>query len=64
MANMLTAKELVLLKDVLTCEENVCKKVRLYGRILTNKKLSEQLNRLADSHERRFNRLYELLKGE
>lgn len=61
MGNMLTEKEVVLLSDLLTCEENACKKARLYSRILTNKKLAEQFNRLADSHERRFTRLYELL---
>ncbi len=59
--NMLTTKEATLISDLLTMEESACKKARLYARILTNQKLAEQIGRIADNHERRFNALLELL---
>ncbi len=61
MANMLTTKEATLLSDLLIYEESACKKARLYSRTLTNKKLADELNKLADSHEKRFNALLGLL---
>lgn len=61
MDNMLTSKETILLKDLLTYEETACKKARLYSRILTNKELADKMIRIADNHQRRFNKLYELL---
>ena len=59
--NMLTTKEVTLLSDLLSQEESVCKKARLYSRITTNQKLADDLNRIADNHQRRFNALFELL---
>lgn len=59
--NMLTTKEVTLLSDLLSQEESVCKKARLYSRITTNQKLADDLNRIADNHQRRFNALLELL---
>ena len=59
--NMLTTKELALMADLLTAEENLCKKVRLYSRIMTNPKVAEELKAVADCHERRFNALYEMI---
>ncbi len=59
--NMLTTKETTLLSDLLTYEETACKKARLYSKITTNKKLAEDLKRIADNHQRRFNELLELL---
>ena len=61
MANMLTTKEAALLSDLLVYEESACKKARLYARTLTNKKLADDLNKIADEHEKRFNALFELL---
>ncbi len=59
--NMLTTKEVVLLSDLLTAEENACKKARLYARILTDVTLADKLNQIADSHQKRFNNLLALL---
>lgn len=59
--NMLTTKEATLVSDLLTYEETACKKARLYSRILTDTKLANQMSKIADSHERRFNALYALL---
>ena len=61
MANMLTTKEATLLSDLLIYEESACKKVRLYARTLTNKKLADDLDKIADLHEKRFNALFDLL---
>ena len=54
MANMLTTKECTLISDLLSLEENACKKARLYARVLTDKELSEKLYKIADGHEKRF----------
>jgi hypothetical protein len=59
--NMLTTKEATLISDLMTMEESACKKARLYSRILTDAKLAEQFNKIADNHERRFNALLESL---
>ncbi len=59
--NMLTTKEVTLVSDLMTLEESACKKARLYARILTDFKLAEKLNQIADNHERRFLSLYALL---
>lgn len=61
MNNMLTTKEATLLHDLLLYEESACKKARLYSRTITDKKLAEAFGRLADNHEKRFNKLFELL---
>ena len=59
--SMLTTKELTLIGDLLTIEENTCKKARLYSRILTDVKLAEKMNEIANNHEKRFNSLFQLL---
>ena len=61
MTNMLTTKEATLLSDLLIYEESACKKARLYARTLTNKKLADDLDKIADLHEKRFNALFDLL---
>ena len=61
MSNMLITKEATLIHDLLIYEESACKKARLYARTMTDKKLSEALNKLADCHEKRFNQLFNLL---
>lgn len=61
MANMLTTKEATLLSDLLIYEESACKKARLYARTLTNKKLADDLDKIAGLHEKRFNALFDLL---
>ncbi len=57
MANMLTTKECALVYDLLSLEENACKKARLYARTLTDTALSSKLNAIADGHEKRFKSL-------
>lgn len=59
--NILTTKEVTILADLLQYEESACKKARLYGRTLTDVKLAEHFNKIADNHERRFNTLFNLL---
>ena len=61
MDNFLTTKETTLLQDLLKYEETACKKARLFSRILTNKELAGKMVRIADNHQERFNKLYELL---
>lgn len=61
MANNLTAKEVTLISDLLTYEENACKKARLYSKQMTDPAVLEQLKTLADNHEKRFNALLNLL---
>lgn len=59
--NMLTTKEATLISDLLTMEESACKKARLYSRTLTDANLAEQMTRVAENHQKRFNALLELL---
>lgn len=61
MASMLTTKEATILSDLLIYEESACKKARLYSRILTNKKLADDVKIIADEHEKRFDALFNLL---
>ena len=61
MANMLTTKETSLIGDLLTYEEQACKKARLYSRTLTDRKLAQEFSLIAENHQRRFNALLELL---
>ena len=57
----LTAKELECISDLLTLEENVCKKARAYSKT-ANGVLLNELNLVAENHEKRFNALLGLLK--
>ena len=59
--NMLTTKEATLISDLLTYEEIICKKARLYSRTMTNQAVSEKMKCIADHHQKRFNALLELL---
>lgn len=60
-SNMLTTKEATLISDLLTYEEQACKKARLYAKTLTDKGLQQTFTRIADNHEKRFNSLLGLL---
>jgi hypothetical protein len=59
--NMLTTKEATLISDLLTYEENACKKARIYSKTLTNTKVAREFCQIADNHQARFNALLELL---
>ena len=59
-SNMMTTKEASLINDLLTMEETACKKARLYARTLTDKKMADSFNALADNHQKRFNELLKL----
>ncbi len=59
--NMLTTKEATLISDLLTYEEQACKKARIYQKTLTDVTLSQTFGKIADNHERRFNALLEML---
>lgn len=61
MKNKLTVKEASLISDLLTYEEQACKKARLYSKTLTDKSLAETFSHIADNHQRRFNALFDLL---
>lgn len=57
----LTAKELECISDLLTLEENVCKKARMYSTTLKGAAASE-MQSVAANHEKRFNALLGLLR--
>lgn len=61
MGNMLTTKEASLCSDLLTYEEQACKKARLYAKTLTDKGLAETFGKIADNHEKRFNAILSML---
>ena len=61
MGKRVTTNAAALLSDLLVYEESACKKARRYARTLTKKKLADDLNKIADGHEKRFNALFELL---
>ena len=58
----LTAKELECISDLLTLEENVCKKARAYSSMMGDGALSGEMEQVASNHEKRFNALLGLLK--
>ncbi|MBO7187258.1 MAG: spore coat protein [Clostridia bacterium] len=59
--NNLTAKEVTLIADLLTYEENAVKKTRLYSKQMTDPVLQEEFNKLSENHQKRFNALLNLL---
>ena len=61
MSNMLTTKESTIISDLLSYEENACKKARLYSRSIINPAVSETFKLVAENHQKRFNALFELL---
>lgn len=59
----LTAKDLDVLSHLLTGEEMACKKARMYANTLTDTALAEEMERIADSHRKRFTALLNILEG-
>ena len=59
--NMLTTKEVGLVAELMHLEENACKKARLYSKTLTEPALSETFKKIAESHQKKFNLLFEML---
>ena len=57
----LTAKELECISDLLTLEENVCKKARAYSSMMGGA-VADEMETVAQNHEKRFNSLLGLLK--
>ena len=61
MTKKITTKEAGLISDLLTYEEQACKKARLYSKTAMDKGLMETFTAIADNHQKRFNDLLELL---
>ena len=61
MQSKLTAKEVDFISDLLTLEENVCKKARIYSKTLTDAATAQEMKCVAENHEKRFNALLALL---
>ena len=61
MNKKITTKEAGLISDLLTYEEQACKKARLYSKTAIDKGLAETFTAIADNHQKRFNDLLELL---
>ena len=61
MIKKITTKEAGLISDLLTYEEQACKKARLYSKTAIDKGLAETFTAIADNHQKRFNDLLELL---
>lgn len=59
--NNLTEKEVGYISDLLTYEGQAMKKARLYSRTLTDKTLADGMCKIAESHEKRYNMLLNLL---
>lgn len=57
----LTAKEVDFISDLLTLEESVCKKARIYSKTLTDRAVSEQMKTVADNSAKRYAELLGLL---
>ena len=61
MQTKLTAKEVDFISDLLTLEENVCKKARVYSKTLSDQAIAQDMRCVAENHEKRFNALLALL---
>lgn len=57
----LTAKEVDFISDLLTLEESVCKKARIYSKTLTDRIVAEQMKTVADNSAKRYAELLGLL---
>ena len=57
----ITDKELTIISELLTLEENACKKARLYSKELLDPSVYEEISAVADGHETRFSTLLKLL---
>ena len=58
----LTQKEVDLISDVLTLEENLCKKAKMYSKTLTDIQISEQMRSVSENSAKRYAILLGLLK--
>lgn len=58
----LTAKEVDFISDLMTLEESVCKKARIYSRTLTDPEVSGQMKTVADNCAKRYAELLGLLQ--
>lgn len=59
----ITAKELTMISDALTCEGLICKKARMYSHTLTDPDLAGCMEQIANEHEARYNSLLKLIEG-
>ncbi len=57
----LTQKEVEIISDLLTLEENVCKKARLYSETLTDMQIAGQFKTVAGNSAKRYAELLGLL---
>ena len=57
----LTAKEVDFISDLLTLEESVYKKARIYSKTLTDRTVAEQMKTVADNSAKRYAELLGLL---
>ena len=57
----ITEKELNIISELLTLEENACKKARLYSKELLDPSVFEEIGKVADGHETRFSTLLKVL---
>lgn len=61
--NMLTKLEAEKTAEIMTIEENLCKKSALYSRVLTDTDLADKLKEVSSRARERFMVLYESLGG-
>ncbi len=61
MAN-LTTKELDVIKSVLTGEENIIAKYKMYAQETNDPVIKEQLNSIAQKHQQHFDKLITILQ--
>ena len=62
--NMLTKLEAEKTAEIMTIEENLCKKSALYSRVLTDNDLADKLNEISRRARERFLLLYKSLGGK
>ena len=62
MQSKLTAKEVDFISDLLTLEESVCKKARIYSKTLTDQAVAGQMKTVADNAAKRYAELLGLLQ--
>lgn len=59
-----TSKDLEVISGALMNEGMACKKARMYSKTLTDVALAECMEKIAESHEQRFNALLSVLEGK
>ena len=62
--NMLTKLEAETTAEIMTIEENLCKKSALYSRVLTDTDIADAFNEISKKARERFLVLYQSLGGE